>query len=190
MDRLQILRVARLEKFAQESKWYHEIEAHRTELWAQIVRDLNRVVAHLNDGETDAIDTVRMADWNVLATVIGETLGEGDAIREALAAAELDKAHFLLEADDLYDLIHDVVTDFPGRKWKAGELFAELNRRAENADIQFTIKSPRSLGRILNRLAPALRRMITFEISADTHDKQSTYLLGPLPEPEDPPHVG
>ncbi len=107
-----------------------------------------------------------------------------------MAAAELDKARFLLEADDLYDLIQEVATESSDRKWKAGELFAELNRRAENADIQFTIKSPRSLGRILHRLAPALRRMITFEISTDTHDKQSTYLLGPLSEPEDPPHVG
>ncbi len=188
VDRLQILRVARLEKFSREVDWYAEIEAHRTELWAELLWDLNRVVACLSRGALDSPDTLRMADWGFVAATIGEALGQREAVRDALEAAELDKAHFLLEADELYDLIHALASDQPNREWKAGELFAELKRRAEDADVEFTIKSPRSLGRILKRIEPALRYMIRFEIRSSRHEGQALYTLGPLPTESSEPH--
>lgn len=180
VDRLQILRVARLEKFSREAKWYAELEERRLDLWAQLICHLNSIVACLRRVTDDASDTIRMADWGFVATTIGQALGQREAVRSALEASELDKAHFLLEADELYDLLHAVGNDDPGREWKAGELFAELKRRAEEADLEFRIKSPRSLGRILHRLEPALKRMIRFEIRTLQHDGQAAYVLGPL----------
>ena len=182
VDRLQILRVARLETFAKESNWYQEVETHRARLWAQMLRELNAVVASLRVASADSPDSIRMADWASLATTIGDTLDQGPAIRSALEASELDKAHFLLEADEVYDLLHALAHDRPDTEWRAGELFAELKRRAEHADVEFTIKSPRSLGRILHRLEPALMLMISFQIATDAHDKQAVYTLGPLRE--------
>jgi len=182
VERLQILRVTRLDAFAKESDWYQEIETHRTGLWAQLLRELNAVVASLRLTSTNAPDTIRMADWASLATTIGGTLGQASAVRSALEASELDKAHFLLEADEVYDLLHALAYERPDSEWRAGELFAELKRRGENADVEFTIKSPRSLGRILHRLEPALKLMISFKIALDDHDKQAVYTLGPLPE--------
>ena len=182
VDRLQILRVARLESFTKEADWYAEIEANRARLWGQLLRDLNAVVALLASDSTVSPDSIRMADWAFLASTIGEALGQGDAIRDALEASEIDKAHFLLEADAVYDLLHAIAHDHPNREWKAGELYAELKHRAEEADIEFTIKSPRSLGRILHRLEPALKLMILFTISTNPHDGQAVYTLGPLPE--------
>ena len=191
VDRLQILRVSRLDKFSREAAWYAEIEQHRARLWAQLLRDLNAVVACLRKGATEQPETLRMADWAFVATTIGDALGQAEAVRDALSASEIDKAHFLLEADELYDLISAVASDQPGREWKAGELFAELNRRAEAAGVEFGIKSPRSLGRILNRLEPALKLMIDFEIRTSPHDKQDLYRLGPLaPAHAEPPPSG
>lgn len=184
VDRLQILRVARLAKFQKESEWYQEIEANRARLWTQILRDLNTVVAALRAKASDGPETIRMADWAALAQTIGTALGESDLIRSALEASELDKAHFLLEADEVYDLLHALAHEKPGREWRAGELFAELKLRAEKADVEFTIKSPRSLGRILHRLEPALKLMISFGITTDDHDKQAVYTVGPLAEPK------
>ena len=180
MDRLQILRVARLESFNNETGWYAEIENRRIALWAQLLRDLNRIVAQLKCEETDTPDTLRMADWAFVAMTIGQAIGAGGEIHNALDAAELDKAHFLLEADDLYDLIHALAADHPDTDWKAGELVAELKRRAESVDIEFRIRSPRSLGRILHRLEPALTKMIRFGIRDDAHEGQSIYSFGPL----------
>jgi hypothetical protein len=192
----QFLRVTRLEKFRREAEWYAEVEEHRAELWAQLLRELNAVVACIRRGATAAPETLRMADWGFVAATIGEALDQIDAVRDALEASELDKAHFLLEADELYDLIHTIASAQPNRSWKAGELFAELKRGAEATGVEFAIKSPRSLGRILHRLRPALERMIRFEIEEDTHDGQARYTLGPLavlrttPSPfaETPPH--
>lgn len=180
VDRLQILRVARLESFSKESDWYAEIEEHRAGLWAQILHELNKVVASLAITATGSPDRIRMADWAFVVTTIGESLGQGDAIRKALEASELDKAHFLLEADSAYDLLHAIAMEYPSKDWKAGELFAELKRRSEDADIEFSIKSPKSLGRILHRLEPALRLMITFSIRTEAHDGQAVYTLAPL----------
>jgi len=182
VDRLQILRVARLEAFGKESDWYQEIEAQRARLWAQVLRELNAIVDALRTAATESPDTIRMADWASLATTIGDTLGQGTAVRAALEASELDKAHFLLEADEVYDLLHALAQERPDAEWRAGELFAELKRRAERADVEFTIKSPRSLGRILHRLEPALKLMISFRIAVDDHEKQAVYTLGPLRE--------
>jgi energy-coupling factor transporter ATP-binding protein EcfA2 len=182
VDRLQILRVARLEAFGKESDWYQEIETQRARLWAQILRELNAIVASLGAASAKSPDNIRMADWASLATTIGDTLDHGAEVRAALEASELDKAHFLLEADEIYDLIHALAQDRPDSDWRAGELFAELKRRAERADVEFTIKSPRSLGRILHRLEPALKLMISFRIATDDHDKQAIYTLGPLRE--------
>jgi hypothetical protein len=181
VDRLQILKVERLNAFAKESDWYAEVEEHRADLWAQVLRDLNRTLVTLGKASAESPGTVRMADWASLAAIIGDSLGEGDAIRGALEASELVKAQFLLEADAVYDLLHAIATERPNCTWKAGELFAELKRRSEDAEITLSIKSPRSLGRILHRLEPALGLMIRFEIVDDPHDGQSTYLLGPLP---------
>jgi hypothetical protein len=121
-----------------------------------------------------------MADWASLAVTIGTALGHEGLTRAALDASELDKAHFLLEADEIYDLLHALAHDRPFSVWHGGELFAELKRRAEKTDVEFTIKSPRSLGRILHRLEPALKMMIHFEITIDSHEKQAVYTLGPL----------
>ena len=107
-------------------------------------------------------------------------LGMEEETRVALEAAEIDKAQFLLEADELYDLLLAVANESVERRWKAGELYAELNRRAEKDDIEFKVKSPRSLGRILHRLEPALKMMMRFEIVTDAHDRQATYVLAPL----------
>lgn len=187
VDRLQILRVARLERFSREADWYAEIEAHRAVLWGQLLRDLNAVITLLGDAAAGPPETIRLADWAFVATTVGDALGLGDAVREALEASELDKAHFLLEADELYDLLDAIANESPFKLWKAGELFAELKRRAEQADVEFSVRSPRSLGRILHRLKPALQRMISFEIVPSTHDGQALYSLGPLarqPRPE------
>lgn len=187
VDRLQILRVSRLEKFSREEDWYAEIEAHRAELWAQLLRDLNRVIECLKNGGSEGSSTLRMADWGFVATTIGEALGQPTAVRDALEASELDKAHFLLEADELYDLIYAIASDHPDRAWKAGELFSELKHRADTADVEFAIRSPRSLGRILKRLEPALKRMISFEARFSPHDGQAIYTLGLLPGEESQP---
>jgi len=180
VDRLQILRVNRLERFSREAVWYAEIEEHRLQLWSQLLHDLNVVVARLRSCCDSTPDILRMADWGFVATTIGEALGKGPEARKALEDSELDKAHFLLEADDLYDLVQTIALEHAGRVWKAGELFAELKQRAEKRGIEFHIKSPKSLGRILHRLAPAIKRMISFDIQTNTHDKQATYVMGPL----------
>jgi len=184
VDRLQILRVNRLEAFNKESNWYSEIEDNRARLWAQILTQLNAVVSALGRSAESGVDNIRMADWASLAVTIGTALGEEALTRSALEASELDKAHFLLEADEIYDLLHALANDRPESTWKGGELFAELKRRADAADVEFTIKSPRSLGRILHRLEPALKMMIRFQITNDPHDKQAIYTLGPLPDAE------
>jgi hypothetical protein len=180
VDRLQILRVNRLEAFGKESTWYSEIEANRARAWAQILTDLNAVVATLGRSSEPGVESIRMADWASLAVTIGTALGHEGLTRAALDASELDKAHFLLEADEIYDLLHALAHDRPFSVWHGGELFAELKRRAEKTDVEFTIKSPRSLGRILHRLEPALKMMIHFEITIDSHEKQAVYTLGPL----------
>lgn len=193
VDRLQILRVNRLEKFSREAAWYEEIEARRLALWGQLLQDLNFVVARLRSTAASTPDNLRMADWGFVATTIGDAIGKGPETRKALEDAELDKAHFLLEVDDLYDFIYQIAQENSGRKWKSGELFAELKQRAERAEVEFHIKSPKSLGRILHRLAPALQRMISFEIEEDLHDKQARYTLAPLvskPEAHPAPDLG
>jgi hypothetical protein len=184
VDRLLILRVNRLETFAREAKWYAEIEENRALLWAQLLHDLNRVVAYLRDASVTFPDKIRMADWGFIASTIGEALGQGDAVRQALEAAELDKAHFLLEADDVYELLASIAEDHPEREWKAGELYTDLKRRADQGEIEFNIKSPKSLGRILKRLEPALKLMVRFEVRIDRHDNQARYVLGPFPKVE------
>ncbi len=182
VDRLQILRVARLESFGLETEWYQEIERNRAVLWAQLLSTLNAIVASLRSSSSASPNSIRMADWAALATTIGESMGKGDAVRAALEASELDKAQFLLEADEIYDLIHALAHERPYSTWLAGELFAELKHRAEKVDVEFTIKSPKSLGRILHRLEPALTLMISFSITTNDHDKQSVYTIGPLPK--------
>jgi hypothetical protein len=123
-----------------------------------------------------------MADWAFLASAIGEALGRGDEIRTALTATELDKAHFQLEADDLYEILYELAHAQPGREWKAGDLFTEIRGRAEGMEMDVQVKSPKSLGRILHRLGPALKLMIRFEIQESPHAGQSVYTLGPGPE--------
>ncbi len=182
VDRLLILRVDRIEKFLRESEWEAEIEAARAVLWAQILHELNRVVAYLSGAPVSSPNNIRMADWGFLATTIGEALGQGDAIRSALKATELDKAHFQLEADDLYEILYEIAHDRPNFEWKAGDLFTELRARADACTMEFQVKSPKSLGRILHRLEPALKVMIRFEIKENLHAGQALYLLGPHEE--------
>jgi Toprim domain-containing protein len=183
VDRLAILRVDRLEKFKREAEWYAEVEEQRTQLWAQLLRDLNGIVARLQESPIPCPDSIRMADWGFVALTIGSALGREKEVSTALEAAEVDKAYFLLEADELYEHIHCIAIDKPDQEWKAGDLFIELKTRAQKADVEFNIKSPKSLGRILHRLEPALKFMIRFEIRDSLHDGQAVYLLGPLPEP-------
>ena len=174
----------RLEKFSREASWYAEVEANRSILWAQLLQNLNSIVRELTTATASLpiVATARMADWAFVAATIGDAIGQGDAARVALEAAEIDKAHFLLEADDIYELLAAVADDKPNFEWKAGELFAEVKRRADAADMEFDIKSPKSLGRILHRLGPALKLMIRFEVRTNRHEGQSFYLLGPLPK--------
>jgi hypothetical protein len=183
VDRLLILRVDRIERFLRESEWETEIETARVDLWTQVLRDLNRVVAFLGQPPVSFPNNIRMADWGFLATTIGEALGQGKLIRTALEATELDKAHFQLEADDLYEIIFEIAQDRPNFEWKAGDLFTELKGRADRCDMEFQVKSPKSLGRILHRLEPALKVMINFEIRENLHAGQAIYVLGPRPEP-------
>jgi len=182
VDRLLILRVDRIERFLRESEWETEIETARTDLWTQILGDLNRVVAFLGQPPVSFANNIRMADWGFLATTIGEALGHGETIRSALEATELDKAHFQLEADDLYEILYEIAHDRPDFEWKAGDLFTELKGRADRCEMEFQVRSPKSLGRILHRLEPALKVMIRFEIQENLHAGQALYLLGPRQE--------
>jgi len=143
------------------------IHDNRNELWAELLIDLNQIVAALKEDAEPFLSEHRMADWAELGWRIAKTQNSGDYFVELLEKMDREQVEFLLEDNPIFQCIDGLLAQGVELKdMTTAELYNKFKSYAEEKDVNFAyIKSPRSLGQHLGNLLNDLEKF--FEIGRD-----------------------
>ena len=163
VDRLLLCQVERLPKFRSEAKIIGEILEHRDELWSELLKDLNMIVAALKKDNEQFLTSHRMADWAELAWRIAKIQEQGDRFIELLEKMDRAQSEFLLEDEPIYQCLEVWLPNNIGITVTTAELYQEFKKVAEENNILFYYESTRSLGMRLRNILTNLAEFYDIE---------------------------
>jgi hypothetical protein len=176
VSRLLLFRVETLETCLSEYKIFLNLLEHRNDLWSELIRDLNKIVAALAvDNEPFSIKW-RMADWSDLGWRIAKTYDAADVFIELLNKMTVAQAEFLLEDDPIAECLDYWLQDTKniGREITSGELYKEFVDVAENNRIPLkeAVSSPSAFGKKLKGLSKSIQNFYQVEIHTGGKNKR------------------
>ena len=131
-DRLFMIDLDRRKNFIAESELNQRVCDKRGDIWAELLTNLNRIIARINDTGLPTTSSHRLADWARLVTVIGEAL-ELPKVQEGLDLLAHTRSEFVLEGNAVYEGINAWVKhgmwknpDGHIRRVSTGELHGEI----------------------------------------------------------------
>jgi hypothetical protein len=163
-DRLLILNVKRFENFIPESTLLNDVLENRNAILSELLHQLNWCIKRLKENrDKEYTGNFRMADF---ANFGYKIFNESDVFIETLRKMDRAQNEFLLEEDTLLEFLN-LWLDKPNnqnRAVKALELLSELNRIANEQNIEFPFKSPMSLSMRLRNQEKNLQQYFKFTI--------------------------
>ena len=145
-DRLFMIDLERRKEFIAESELHRRIQVQRGDIWCELLSNLNKIIARINDNGLPTTSNHRLADWARLVTVIGEVL-ELPQVQEGLDLLAQTRSEFALEGNAIYDGIQAWVSN---GYWKDG--YGEA-RRVSTGQLHEEISALYSAGNGYGRLA-------------------------------------
>ena len=175
-SRLLLFRVETLESCLSEYDIYEHLLKHRNDLWSELIRDLNNIVAALVTDKEPFASKWRMADWATLGWRISKTSDSADVFLDLLNKMKVAQAEFLLEDDPIAETLEYWLQDSknPGREVTSGELYKEFIRVAEEDKIPLdkVCSSPSAFGKKLKGLTKSLQNFYRVEINVDARNRR------------------
>jgi hypothetical protein len=175
-SRLLLFRVETLESCRSEYEIYEQIFKYRNDLWSELIRDLNNIVAALAVDKEPFMSKWRMADWATLGWRISKTANVADVFLELLNKMTIAQAEFLLEDSPLAQCLDNWLQNptNTGREMASGELYKEFVDVAGNKKIPFIeeYSSPSVFGKKLKSLNKSLQNFYQVEIRVGTDNKR------------------
>ncbi len=161
-DRALLFRLARIpdEQRVAEHSLMQAIDERRAVLFAEYLRDLNRIVECLrSDRNPVAKVETRMADWGDFFLRLMRMVGHEDDGRAALRALANEQMTFTVAGDPLFEMLDLFVPDdgSPTPEKDAAELCKTLMMLAEDEKRKATF-TPHGLGARLKNSADAINR--------------------------------
>jgi len=171
-DRCLLLKLDRRENdFGRSSDLEQEVGHKRGQLFGEWLWYLNRIVAVLREGKIAASAAVRnrkhrMADFTVMAHVIGHVLGRtADEIDSMLEACQREREAFVAEGDVIKDVLALWLntTSNVGRLISQSDLYKELSEVA-TANGRHFVKQPITMHRKLKEASITTSFMVETEV--------------------------
>lgn len=147
-DRCILIRLERRSTFTNQARLEDEVASLRGKLLGEYLYHLNRIVAILADPsqipQSDDDSALRMADFSLMARLVGKVLSWGDAdITDMLLALQSERDAFINEDDPLVEILTDWLAYRVGGRYNIGrvvtlsELFADLEGMAQATQKPF-----------------------------------------------------
>ena len=176
VSRLLLFRVETLEACLSEYKIFEHLLEHRNDLWSELIRDLNNIVAALAVDSEPFTSKWRMADWATLGWRIAKTDDAADVFVELLNKMTVAQAEFLLEDDPIAECLDYWLqnTQNVGREITSGELYKEFINVAEdnNIPLKEAVSSPSVFGKKLKGLSKSIQNFYQVEMHVDDRNRR------------------
>ena len=127
----------------------------------------------------------RIADFAGFCYRIAKYKGEETQVTQLFEKLSTVQAQFTLEMDPLFECLHRLVERHGIAWFNTRELHQQLSIIAQEEKLTYWVRNPVSLGKVINRLKPALK--IYFEIQIRKGHGNTTYYSFSLKE--DPNHL-
>jgi hypothetical protein len=175
-SRLLLFRVETLESCRSEYEIYEQIFRYRNDLWSELVRDLNNIIAALAVDKEPFMSKWRMADWATLGWRISKNINAADIFLELLNKMTVAQAEFLLEDSPLAQCLDNWLQNSmnAGREVASGELYKEFVDIAVNKKIPFIeeYSSPSVFGKKLKGSLKPLQNFYNVESHEDNRSRR------------------
>jgi len=159
-----------------EYKIFEHLLEHRNDLWSELIRDLNNIVAALAVDSEPFTSKWRMADWATLGWRIAKTDDAADVFVELLNKMTVAQAEFLLEDDPIAECLDYWLqnTQNVGREITSGELYKEFINVAEdnNIPLKEAVSSPSVFGKKLKGLSKSIQNFYQVEMHVDDRNRR------------------
>jgi hypothetical protein len=165
-DRLLLFHIARLDPYEAESTLLAKLLAVRDTLMTELVGELQRVLAALDETKEKSYRTTfRLADFAQFVLRVADAdgkLAEAQTMFERLAEEQLA---FTVQDDPVIELLEDWVVTHIGVEVTTGQLFGELRSMASNSlpPRSFDFKSAVSFGQYLQDHRATLKALFGAE---------------------------
>lgn len=181
LDRTLILQTERRQHFAPEQAQLGEIANNRDLLWTELLRDLNRIVAHLRQTDGQVLEgSFRMADFASFAINVAKTQDQEDKARIIFERMESRRTEMLLAEEPIAVCLERwlLKAENVARTVTSAELNKELRFIAAQQGLVWPYGSARALGQRLSHTTSHLSQR--FEVHVD-HDSanQCLYRFAP-----------
>ncbi|KKK89435.1 hypothetical protein LCGC14_2733130 [marine sediment metagenome] len=155
-DRLLIFKVSRYEEFEAENELINNIYKYRSEMWGDILTELNDIIKKLGQNTGEGIKTIfRLADFYVYVRrqLADETeIRRFDKIIKRVMQSQTD---YVSEDEPLFEAMNIYMKDRVEESLTTGEWFHVLKEIADNNKIAW-YKSSRSFGMKVRNLISEL----------------------------------
>lgn len=176
VSRLLLFRVETLGSCISEYTIFEHVLRYRNDLWSELIRDLNVIVAALAVDKEPFTSRWRMADWADLGWRIAKTDKAADVFIELLSKMTVAQAEFLLEDDPIAETLEYWLQkpQNVGREITSGELYKEFVDIAEEEKIPLKedISSPSAFGKKLKGLSKNLQNFYEVEMQVDSRSRR------------------
>lgn len=165
VDRLIIFNTAKVKDPKSRAFLFKGMLEARPALWAEILTNLNSIVAMLKEKrDWNPAGVFRIADWELWAKKASNEAGQA-YLGYVLDKMNREKALFGLEDDPLYNLLHQICYDNDEKieDLTAGSLYVKLAEQ-DDKEFSFRYKSGGSLGKRLNNVLEELRNEFNISI--------------------------
>lgn len=119
IDRMLILRVARLKTFQSESSIYKIIADNKNVIWTEIICMLRKVLNTLKNAPTTNLESNnRMADYERVSHIISQALGKESCWESVSKKTNYSQADLLISDNTLYRIIRGILDEATKEKAK------------------------------------------------------------------------
>jgi len=183
LDRTIILQMGRLPLNIPEHELLHEIKKRRNQLWAELLDELNDIVALLRNGEPTGEIACRMADFGHFVMLLAKGQNQEAKARRILKAMQGEQGRVLCELEPIYECLANWLEQpgNPGRCVTSSELSRELWPIALQLGIDWPYREPKSLAQRLRNIWENLKDRFRAEANPDTSN-QKHYTFWPKTE--------
>ena len=184
LDRTLILQTERRQHFAPEQAQLDQIAKSRNLLWTELLRDLNRIVAHLKETEGEVLDgRFRMADFASFAMKVAQAQGHEEKARIIFEKMESRRTEMLLAEEPIAACLERWLLNSGnvGKTVTSADLNRQLASIAARQEIGWPYRSARALAQKLSHITTHLRERFDVQVDHDSAN-QCLYRFAPKAE--------
>lgn len=184
LDRTLVLQTERRERFAPEQAQLNEIATNRDLLWTELLRDLNRIVAHLRQSDGQVLEvSFRMADFASFALNVAQAQGQADKARIIFEKMESRRTEMLLAEEPIALCLEKwlLKAENVARTATSADLNKELRFIAAQQGVAWPYATARALGQRLSHITAHLSERLEVQVDHDSAN-QCLYRFAPKAE--------